>query len=195
MNKFITIPLAIVFVCSLGANVYFLKNYDEEQLVEETKSTEYIQSLETELTTVKEALHVVSNNTNMDLNTTSLKEMTSLETAATTFIERIYNVNPDNYGYVKQEARHLMSKKLFETLYGAPGIDEQKINEISEVTDIEVYQHTKDKQAFVKYKLYTKQISSNYEIEENHMMILYFTTKNGELIVEAIEAVSDMGAI
>lgn len=195
MNKFIAVPLAIVFVCSIGVNVYFLKNYDEEQLVEEAKNTDYIQSLETELTTVKEALHVVSNNTNINLNTASLEEMTSLETAATTFIERIYNVNPDNYGYVKQEARKLMSKTLFETLYGGPGIDEKKINEISEVTDIEVYQHTKDKQAFVKYKLYTKQLSSNYETEEDYMMILYFTTKNGELIVEAIEAVSDMGAI
>lgn len=184
-----------MLVVSFIANVYFFTKGDVEESKPEKINKEYVISLENELASVKETLSSVSKNTKTSITTKSLQDLTGLEDTAIKFLEHVYNVNPENYGHVKKSARDLMSKELFKTLYGAPGINENKVDYMTEVLDIEVYQHTKEKQAIVKFKIYSKQLTNSFETEEQHTMCLYFKTQNGKLIVEAIEPLSDMGAV
>ena len=197
MNKYIFIPVLILLLLSGAANVYFFKQEQPKSIDMDTLQTQkkYIESLELELNTVKETLSTVTKNTSSTLTTSSIKDVTDIEESAINFIEHVYNVTPENYSSVKASAREFMSKKLVDTLYGAPGIDTNKINFETKAIDIEVFQHTKDKQAIVRFTVYSKQISSNFEKEEQQLMCLYFKRLNGQLIVEAIEPISDLGEV
>jgi hypothetical protein len=196
MNKFVFIPVIILLVLSSAANVYFLKT-EQPKIDTNTLQTQakYIKSLELELNTAKETLSSVTKNTSTTLTSTSLKDVTEIEQIAINFIKHAYNVTPENYASMKSSAREIMSKKLAETLFGAPGIDENQIDFVTKAVDIEVFQHTKDKQAIVRFKVYSKQNSSNFEKEEQQLMCLYFKRLNGQLIVDAIEPISDLGEV
>lgn len=197
MNKYILIPMLFLFFLSITLNIYFINTDSPKIDTASVKSqTQYIEALETELNTVKETLGTVSKNTNSKtLTSTSLKDITEIENTAIKFIEHIYNISPENYVEVKASAREFMSKKLAETLFDAPGIDQNNIDFVTEAVDIEVFQHTKDKQAIVRFNVYSKQISNNYEKEEQQIMCLYFKRLNGRLMVEAIEPISDLGEV
>jgi len=195
MKKFVAIPMTLVCVVSLAANVFFIKNYDEKAIEEVQSDTKYIQQLEAEIDTLKTSLSVISKNTNETASVQTLESVTKIEAQAIDFIEHVYNVTLDNYVDKKQTARQFMSKNLFETLYTADGIDPVSMDTETRVKDVNVFQHTKDMQAFVKYTIQVKQLSTNIITEENHTMILYFGRESGQIIVEAIEPLNDMGAI
>lgn len=196
MNKFIFVPVILLLTISVSANIYFFKN--EQPIIDTTTLEEqkkYIESLEFELSLMKETVSTISKNTSTTLTATSLKEVTEIEDIAYSFVEHVYNVSPENYASVKSSAREFMSKQLAETLFGAPGIDENQIDFITQAVDVEVFQHTKDKQAIVRFNVYSKQLSSNFEKEEQQLMCLYFKRYNGQLIVEAIEPITDFGEV
>lgn len=193
MNKITIISLSILLAFSVTFNVFFLTK-DAETLPEKDEQKAYIVSLEAEINALSTLLENEGIQQNIP-NKPIIENKLSLEQSSINFLQHMYLVSSTNYSQLKNNAREIMSEELFEVLFAAHGIDEKNTRFTSQLGKVEVFENSQNLKAFIHYEVISKDNLTDIKTLDIYSMILYFKEVNGKYIVEAIEPISDMGAV
>lgn len=178
---------------SFTFNIFFLTK-DVETLPEKDEQKAYIVSLETEVNALTTLLENEGIQQNIQNHAITEKKI-SLEESSVNFLQHMHLVTSTNYSELKNNAREIMSEELFEILFAANGIDEKNTRFTSQLGKIEVFENSEDLKIFIHYEVISKDNITEIKTRDIYSMILFFKEVNGKYIVEAIEPISDMGAV
>jgi hypothetical protein len=120
-------------------------------------------------------------------------EQKVLLNSAERFIDYIYNVTPENFAVVKQNADHYMTEEMIKTLFPSNGIDEKGSDLKTSATDIKVFMEGEgDKQAIVSYNFELEFISNGYKEQDSAYVLLDFEHDGGAYKVSKLTPISSM---
>lgn len=211
MKKGLPVLLMMVLVISLAANFFSFNkltsakeetNKQAKQLLEEKEQE--IGKLNDEVSSLKKEKKSAASNG----NTEKIKEIKGTATenedeqsgkqknllnSAERFIDYIYNVTPDNFAMVKQNADQYMTDEMIQTVFPSDGIDEKGSDLKTNATDIKVFVEGEgDKQAIVSYHFEMEFISNGYKEQDSAYVLLDFEHDGGAYKISSITPISSM---
>lgn len=212
MKKGLPVILIMVLVISLAANFFSFNkltsakeetNKQAKQLLEEKEQE--IGKLNDEISSLEKEKKGAANNENTEKIEEEVKgttmgngaeqsgEQKDLLNSAERFIDYIYNVTPDNFAVVKQNADHYMTGEIIQTLFPSNGIDEKGSDLKTSATDIKVFvEGERDKQAIVSYNFELEFISNGYKEQDSAYVLLDFEHDGESYKVSNLTPISNM---
>jgi TolA-binding protein len=212
MKRGLSVILIMVLVISMAANFFSfnkLTSAEEEtnqkaKLLLEEKEQE-IGKLNDEISSLNKERQGAAGNENPEKVEKEVKRTTTeneaeksggqkgLVNSAERFIDYIYNVTPDNFAMVKQNADHYMTDEMIKTLFPSDGIDEKESDLKTSATDIKVFMEGEgNKQAVVSYNFELEFISSGYKEQDSSYVLLDFEQEGGTYKVSKLTPINSM---
>ena len=212
MKKGLSVILIMVLVISMAANFFSfnkLTSAEEEtnqkaKLLLEEKEQE-IGKLNDEISSLNKEKQGAASNENTEKVEREVKGTTTeseaeksggqkgIVNSAERFIDYIYNVTPDNFSMVKQNADNYMTEEMIQTLFPSDGIDEKESDLKTSATDIKVFMEGEgNKQAVVSYNFELEFISSGYKEQESSYVLLDFEQEGGTYKVSKLTPINSM---
>lgn len=204
-KKSLIILLVFIVIISVSANVYSfgkrndvgndlrekISNYENES----KQKDKTIDDLKKQLSSLEKSKSVdVSNEQNNEKKNDNIQNNheEKLINTAYRFIEYAFDSNPETYVARKKMAKDYMTDDLFETLYSADGIDENKQKIKTEVERINVYLSAEnDDEVIVNYVLNEEIPSSGYKETIDKYVTLKFVLKDNHLKVSGINSINN----
>ncbi|WP_156153492.1 hypothetical protein [Domibacillus robiginosus] len=212
MKKGLSVTLIMVLVISVAANFFSfnkLTSAKEEtnqkaKLLLEEKEQE-IGKLNDEISALEKEKQITAGNANTEKVEGEVKGTETeneagqsggqkdLVNSAERFIDYIYNVTPDNFAMVKQNADHYMTDEMIKTLFPSDGIDEKGSDLKTSATDIKVFMEGEgNKQVVVSYNFELEFISSGYKEKDSSYVLLDFEQEGGTYKVSKLTPINSM---
>lgn len=208
MKKSLPVILIMVLVISLAANFFSFNkltsakeetNKQAKQLLEEKEQE--IEKLNDETSFFKKEEQDASGDEKVekvegDVKETATEnedEQTDLLNSAERFIDYIYNVTPENFAVVKQNAGRYMTDEMIQTLFPSDGINEKGSDLKTSATDIKVFREGEgDMQAIVSYNFELEFISNGYKEQDSAYVQLDFEQDGGTYKVSKLTPITSM---
>ncbi|MCP3763737.1 hypothetical protein NLX67_15285 [Domibacillus sp. A3M-37] len=212
MKKSLSVILIMVLVISFAANVFSFNkltsakeetNKQAKLLIEEKEQE--IEKLNDEISSLETEKKSAESNENTEKTEAEVKGTATeneaeksggqkdLLNSAERFIDYIYNVTPDNFAMVKQNADHYMTNEMIKTLFPSDGIDEKGSDLKTSATDIKVFVEGEgDRQAVVSYNFELEFISSGYKEKDSAYVLLDFEHDGGTYKVSKLTPINSM---
>jgi hypothetical protein len=199
-TKGVLIPVVIICIISIAANFYTFNQLAAAK-TENTKVNDIL--VEKKAETIKE-LGNESNNKNEITQGTDIQEndksvnnkQKELINAATHFIEYTYNVSPENYVMLKQNASHYMTDNLIDTLFASDGLDETTSNIKTSVKSRKVFvESDATNEAIVHYTFDLEYLNNGYKETNSSYVLLKFKEIDGAIKVSELQAITDIGGV
>ncbi|WNS78828.1 hypothetical protein RRU94_02465 [Domibacillus sp. DTU_2020_1001157_1_SI_ALB_TIR_016] len=212
MKKGLSVTLIMVLVISVAANFFSfnkLTSAKEEtsqkaKLLLEEKEQE-IGKLNDEISSLEKEKQSAAGNANTEKVEEEVKGTATeneaaqsggqkdLVNSAERFIDYIYNVTPDNFAMVKQNADLYMTDEMIKTLFPSDGIDEKGSDLKTSASDIKVFMEGEgNKQAVVSYNFELEFISSGYKEKDSSYVLLDFEQEGGTYKVSKLTPINSM---
>ena len=220
-TKGVFLSIILIFIISVLANIYSFNKLtkidtnnkivvandslleDKEIVIKQLESI--VSSLESELAVSQKSNDDLINQVDKEPSKiTGNKELTleeneknkDLLNASKRFIEYAYNVTPENYTMLKQNADKYMTENLASTLFASDGIDEAAMNIQTVVKDIKVYVESDEtKEAVVHYTFDLEFLNNGYKETNDSYVLLKFKEVGGTIKVSEIKAINNIGGI
>lgn len=196
--KYLSIVVISILIISVLANVYSFKKLSEQN-EKSNKSEMYNdllkenEHLKSDLENEKESA-APSEKINKDSENKKEVVISEMKNSAERYIEFAYNVNADNYATLKKNAHNYMTGDMVDTLYSSDGINEDKINLTTKVSDIEIYESENSKSVIASYNM-TLDFNNGYEEKSENFILLNFKIQDGIYKVSSIQAINDIGGV
>lgn len=208
MKKGLPVILIMVLVISLAANFFSFNkltsakeetNKQAKQLLEEKEQE--IEKLNGKISFLEKEEQDAANDEKVEKGEGEMKgtatehkdEQKNLLNSAERFIDYIYNVTPENFAVVKQNADRYMTDEMIQTLFPSDGIDEKGSDLKTSATDIKVFGEGEgDMQAIVSYNFELEFISNGYKEQDSAYVQLDFEQDGGTYKVSKLTPISSM---
>lgn len=201
MKKSLSVILIMVLVISMAANFFSfnkLTSAKEEttqqaKLLLEEKEQE-IGKLNDEISSLKKEKNSAASNKNTEETKEAEKPASpnNLLNAANHFVDYMYNVSPENFVTVKQNADQYMTDELAETLFPSGGIDEAGSDLRTSADNIKVFGSEEDKQAIVSYDFELEMLSNGHTERDTAYVLFTFEDSGGTYKVSSIEPINNL---
>lgn len=204
-KKTLVILLVFTTIISIAANIYSFGKRNEvnselsgklNHYQSETKQKDkIIQGLNNQISSLEKSKSgEVSKEQDSEKKTdvSQINNADKLVNTAHRFIEYAFDNNPETYVARKKMARDYMTDELFETLYSADGVDENKQDIKIEVERVNVYLNAENDDEVIVYYILNEEIpSSGYKETIEKYVTLKFVSKENKLKVSRIDSINN----
>lgn len=197
--KFFIVPVAIVLVISLCANVYSFKKLASRtdthiDLLE--KQAQEIKELKSTLSTL-ETVNVATENevSNEEATSTTAQignETSDLVNTTKRYLEYAFNVNPDNYMTAKNNAQNYMTEEMIDTIFVSEGVDADFSMQIKNIKVYTTDEKTKEVIAYYESEIET--YDTTYVEKNYNYVLLKFIEENDTLKIASLTPINVAGA-
>lgn len=212
MKKSLSITFMMILIISMAANFFSFNKLTAAKEETNEQAKELLKEKEQEIEQLNDkiaSLEKERKNASSNQDTEEIKEgkgpavehkiqiepsekQNDLLNAGRHFIEYMYNVNPENFVVVKQNATQYMTGELAETLFPGDGIDETESDLQTRAENIQVFENEEENQAVVSYDFELKMLSNGHTEQDSAYVLLTFEDEKGTYRVSSIESINHL---